>query len=181
MSIRKTLLILSLALTVSVLTGCGGVGLPTSGSDINDLAKQTLPGTWQGDGISFTADENGNITDMDISDALPEELQNIKLDGTPFQIDIPGYKTVTATLSLESATVNEDGSVNIVYKGTVTGGIEGFLASMTNSYVEIDINGQLDDINNPSSMTATATATAHVLGNVYEIATSPEFDLQKIQ
>ncbi len=180
MSMPKFLIIVSLSLSISILTGCGGVGLPTTG-DINDLAKQTLPGTWRGDGVSLTVDDNGNITNLDIAAVLPEELENIKLDGTPFQLDIPGYKTVTASVSLQSATVNEDGSVNIKYKGTVTGGVEGFLASVTNSYVEIDITGQLDDINNPTSMTASAVATAHVLGNVYDIGDSPEFELQKTQ
>ncbi len=181
MSISKAFFTVSFGLIVSILlTGCGGVGLPTTG-DINDLAKQTLPGTWQGDGVSFNVDENGNITDIDIAAVLPAELENVKLDGTPFQIDIPGYKTVTASVSLESATVNEDGSVDIKYKGTISGGIEGFLASLTSSYIEINITGQLDDVNNPTSMTAEAGATAHVLGNEYEIGTSPQFDLQKTQ
>ncbi len=173
----KLIGIVLLGISLSVLTGCGGVGIGAPGAnnpETNELAKQTLPGTWQGPaGTSITFDTNGNITDINLDNVLPDNLKGIKFDGSEFDLPIPGTNlTVTATLTLQKAIVNDDGSVEIVYKGQATGGLAGLLGSITGAYVTINVNGQLDDLNNPAELTGTISGTAHVLGQDYQIGQS---------
>ena len=159
-----------MSLVILLISGCG-LTIPTaSGPEINDRAKQILPGTWTGpQDTSITFDANGTITDINFDSVLPPELQGLKLNGSEFEINLPVVGSITATLTLQKAIVNDDGSVEVVYKGQASGGIAGLLGSITDSYVTINITGQLDDVNNPTTLTGTVTGTASVAGTQYPI------------
>jgi hypothetical protein len=141
------------------VVGCGS-GVFFDEPEINDQAKTALPGTWsdsEGEiSISFAAD--GQITGISGS-ALPLELAGVTFDGSSFSFTVPEIgMELGAQLVPEVVTVGPDGSVDIQYRGELTGA----LALLNPGYIQITVTGQLDDVNDPSTLTGSLSATAYL-------------------
>jgi hypothetical protein len=153
----RKLALFVLMLSMTSMVGCGfDFG---SEPEVNELAKQLLPGTWSDSSgqFSLTFNEDGEITGFTCS-TLPEELANIKFDGSVFSIDFPDLNLeLEIQLLLQVAKVDTTGLVTITYRGELAG-IVGALFDP--GYIEINITGQLDNVNNPTRMTGTLSATA---------------------
>jgi hypothetical protein len=167
----RKLATLAVMMAMTGMVGCGfQPAVPEP--EINELAKQVLPGTWSDPAglISFTINDEGQITGLS-GLALPDELSDLKFDGSTFSFTVPGYDMqLDAQLQPEVITVDEDGSVNIQYRGELVG----FPDLIDPGYVQINVTGQLDDVNNPTGLTGSVTAIAYPSGIVQGLFDLPE-------
>jgi hypothetical protein len=155
----KKLALLVVMVSLTGMVGCGFEGFGCSEADVNDLAKAAMPGTWADPAgqVSITFDENCQITGFTFP-SLPPELANVTFDGSTFTIPIPGQAmTVSAALVLQTATVDDAGNVVIEYRGELAG----FAGMFDPGYVQIIINGQLDNPSNPTDFSGSVSAVAY--------------------
>ncbi|MFA5863735.1 MAG: hypothetical protein WC975_03515 [Phycisphaerae bacterium] len=157
---KRNLILLSVgALAMIVMSGCGGGGGTEFTS--NALAKASLAGTsWadSGQNVVIAFDDQAQVTEFD-APGLPPELANMNLDGTPFTFTIPqdglpsqlaGYAgDHTATLVNTSTILNDDGTFELVFTGTVDIGIiQDFTFTITGTVVGEDVgSATLTDLN----------------------------------
>jgi hypothetical protein len=153
----KKILALLAMISMTSLVGCGLDSTSTE-AEVNDLAKAVLPGTWTDSTgtVALTFDENCQITGFTFTE-LPEELTGLVFDGSTFNFTIPDVgMSVSASLTLLTANVADDGTVTIEYEGA----LEGFLGTFDPGYVVITLTGSLDDVGNPTTFTGSLTAVA---------------------